>query len=351
MIKIKNIKIGKGFKPVIVAEMSGNHNQSLERALKIVESAAKSGAKMLKLQTYTADTMTINSDKRDFYISDKKSLWYGKNLYQLYKTSYTPWNWHAKIKKKCDELGIIFFSTPFDETAVDFLESLNVQIYKIASFENTHLPLIKKVALTKKPVIVSTGLATKKEISEAVHVLKSNGCKKFVLMKCTSEYPATNANSNITTIPDLEKNFKCDVGLSDHTKGIGTSLAAVAHGAVLIEKHFTLNRSGGGVDSDFSIEPKELKNLVEESFNVWESLGTVAYGPSKSEKNSLKFRRSIYFTRNLKKGETISKENVRIIRPGFGLQPKFLKKIFGKIAKKNISKGTPVSWSLIKKKN
>ena len=351
MIKLKNINIGKGFKPVIVAEMSGNHNHSLHRALKIVDAAAKSGATMLKLQTYTADTMTINSNKKDFYISDKKSLWYGKNLYQLYKTSYTPWEWHAKIKKKCDQLGIIFFSTPFDESAVDFLESLNVQIYKIASFENTHLPLIKKVALTKKPVIISTGLASKKEIKEAVKVLKSNGCKKFILMKCTSEYPATNANSNITTIPDLGKSFKCDVGLSDHTKGIGTSLAAVAHGAVLIEKHFTLKRSDGGVDSDFSIEPKELKKLVDESFNVWESLGSVFYGPSKSEIKSLKFRRSIYFTRNLKKGEIISNKNVRIIRPGFGLQPRFLEKILGKTVKKNISKGTPVSWPLIKRKN
>lgn len=351
MIKLKNIKIGKGFKPVIVAEMSGNHNHSLDRALKIVEAAAKSGATMLKLQTYTADTMTINSNKKDFYISDKKNLWYGKNLYQLYKTSYTPWEWHAKIKKKCDQLGIIFFSTPFDETAVDFLESLNVEIYKIASFENNHLPLIKKVALTKKPVIISTGLASKREINEAVKVLKSNGCTKFILMKCTSEYPATNANSNITTIPDLEKSFKCDVGLSDHTKGIGTSLAAVAHGAVLIEKHFTLKRSDGGVDSDFSIEPNELKKLVDESFNVWESLGSVFYGPSKSEIKSLKFRRSIYFTRNLKKGEIISNKNVRIIRPGFGLQPRFLEKILGKTVIKNISKGTPVSWPLIKKKN
>ena len=262
-----------------------------------------------------------------------------------------PGNGTQKSKKKCDQLGIIFFSTPFDESAVDFLESLNVQIYKIASFENTHLPLIKKVALTKKPVIISTGLASKKEINEAVKVLKSNGCKKFILMKCTSEYPATNANSNITTIPDLGKSFKCDVGLSDHTKGIGTSLAAVAHGAVLIEKHFTLKRSDGGVDSDFSIEPKELKKLVDESFNVWESLGSVFYGPSKSEIKSLKFRRSIYFTRNLKKGEIISNKNVRIIRPGFGLQPRFLEKILGKTVKKNISKGTPVSWPLIKRKN
>ena len=335
--------------PYLVAEISANHCGSIKLAKQLIKSAKKNGADAVKLQTYTPETMTINSSHKKFLI--KEGIWKGYKLWDLYKEAHTPLEWHKELFKFAKLNKIKIFSTPFDETAVDFLESLNVQIYKIASFENTHLPLIKKVALTKKPVIISTGLASKKEINEAVKVLKSNGCKKFILMKCTSEYPATNANSNITTIPDLGKSFKCDVGLSDHTKGIGTSLAAVAHGAVLIEKHFTLKRSDGGVDSDFSIEPKELKKLVDESFNVWESLGSVFYGPSKSEIKSLKFRRSIYFTRNLKKGEIISNKNVRIIRPGFGLQPRFLEKILGKTVKKNISKGTPVSWPLIKRKN
>ena len=350
MIKIKNLKIGKNSKPVIIAEMSGNHNRSLKRALKIVDAAAASGARMLKLQTYTADTMTINSNSKDFFIGDKKSLWYGKNLYELYKISYTPWEWHKEIFNRCKKHGIIGFSTPFDETAVDFLEKLNTPVYKVASFENTHLPLIKKIASTKKPVIISTGLANKNEISEAVNVLKKNGCKKYILMKCTSEYPATNANSNVLTIPNLKKIFKCDVGLSDHTKGIGASLAAIAHGAVIIEKHFTLKRSDGGVDSDFSIEPSELKDLVQESSNVWESLGKVFYGPTSTEINSLKFRRSIYTIRDIKKGEIFSNSNLKIIRPGYGLAPKYIEKIIGLRAKKNIKKGTSLSWSLVDKK-
>jgi pseudaminic acid synthase len=349
MIKIRNIKIGKKNRPVIIAEMSGNHNHSLERALKIVDHAAKSGAQMLKIQTYTAETMTVNSSSKDFFINDKKSPWNGKNLYDLYKTSYTPWDWHKKIFERCKKRGIIGFSTPFDESAVDFLEKLNVPVYKIASFENTHLPLIKKIALTKKPVIISTGLASKKEIFEAINVLKKNGCRKYILMKCTSEYPASNRNSNVLTIPDLEKIFKCYVGLSDHTKGIGVSLAAIAHGAVLIEKHFTLKREDGGVDSNFSIEPFELNNLVKESFNVWESLGKVFYGPTEAEINSLKFRRSIYVTKDLKKGELFSKNNIKIIRPGYGLAPKYFERIIGLKAKKNLKKHTALSWSFIKR--
>ena len=258
---IGKYKISKKNEPLIVAEMSGNHNQSLERALKIVKEAAKSGVHMLKLQTYTADTLTIDSKNNDFY-ADSKSLWKGKSLYELYKEAYTPWEWQEKIIKRSNELGLLCFSTPFDETAVDFLEKLNVPAYKIASFENIHLPLIKKVAQTGKPVIVSTGLASKTEIEEAVETLKIGGCNQYALLKCTSAYPASPENSNILTIPELRKNFGCEVGLSDHTIGIGVALAAISHGATIIEKHFTLDRNDGGVDSSFSTEPKEMKILA-----------------------------------------------------------------------------------------
>ena len=265
---IGNYKISQKNKPFIIAEMSGNHNQSLERALKIVEAAADSGVHMLKLQTYTADTITINSQNRDFFIDDKKSLWKGKNLYELYKQAYTPWDWQEKIIKRSNELGMLCFSTPFDETAVDFLEKVNVPAYKISSFENVHLPLIKKVAQTGKPVILSTGLATKEEIKEAVQTLKIGRCKQYALLKCTSAYPAPPLNSNILTIPDLRKNFNCEVGLSDHTIGIGASLAAISHGATIIEKHFTLDRNDGGVDSSLTLyclcKSIMLYNLQEE---------------------------------------------------------------------------------------
>tara|TARA_Y100000590_G_scaffold467135_1_gene644941 strand:- start:528 stop:1571 length:1044 start_codon:yes stop_codon:yes gene_type:complete len=340
-------KISKNDKPFIVAEMSGNHNQSLERALKIVEAAAASGAHMLKLQTYTADTLTINSKNKDFFIADSGSLWKGKNLYDLYKIAYTPWEWHEKIIKKSNELGMLCFSTPFDETAVDFLEKLNVPAYKIASFENIHLPLIKKVAQTGKPVIVSTGLASKEEIEDTVKTLKESGCNQFALLKCTSAYPASPENSNVLTIPDLRKNFNCEVGLSDHTTGIGAALAAISHGATIVEKHFTLDRNDGGVDSSFSIEPKELKILVLESLRTWQSLGKVHYGPTESEKDSIKFRRSIYVVKNIEKGEKLTAKNIRIIRPGKGLHPKHYEKLIGKQIKINVKEGTALTWEML----
>ena len=339
--------ISKKNKPLIVAEMSGNHNQSLERALKIVEEAAKSGVHMLKLQTYTADTLTINSKNNDFY-PDSKSLWKGKSLYELYKEAYTPWEWQEKIIKRSNELGMLCFSTPFDETAVDFLEKLNVPAYKIASYENVHLPLIKKVAQTGKPVIVSTGLASKIEIEEAVEALKIGGCNQFALLKCTSAYPALPENSNILTIPELRKNFDCEVGLSDHTEGIGAALAAISHGATIIEKHFTLDRNDGGVDSSFSIEPKEMKILVDESVKAWQSLGKISYGPTESEKSGIEFRSSIYIVKDVNAGEKLTKQNLRIIRPGRGLTPKFYEKLLGREVNQKIKRGTALQWEMVK---
>ena len=345
---IGKYKISKEDKPFIVAEMSGNHNKSLDRAIKIVEAAAESGAHMLKLQTYTADTLTINSKNSDFLISDSKSLWKGKTLYDLYKEAYTPWEWHEKIFKRCNELGMLCFSTPFDETAVDFLEKLNVPAYKIASFENIHLPLIKKVAQTGKPVIISTGLATEEEIKEAVDALKIGGCNQFALLKCTSAYPASPEDSNILTIPELRKNFNCEVGLSDHTMGIGVALAAISHGATIIEKHFTLDRNDGGVDSSFSTEPKEMKILVKESIRTWQSLGKISYGPTESEKGGIKFRRSIYIVEDMDSGEKLTKEKLRIIRPGKGLAPKYYDELLGRKVNQKLKKGTPLTWEMLK---
>ena len=347
-MKIGKYKISQKDKPFIIAEMSGNHNQSLDRALKIVDAAAKSGVHMLKLQTYTADTITINSRNSDFFINDKKSLWRGKNLYDLYKEAHTPWDWQEKIVKRSNKLGMLCFSTPFDETAVDFLEKINVPAYKISSFENVHLPLIKKVAQTGKPVILSTGLATKNEIEEAVETLKIGGCKEFALLKCTSAYPALPTNSNILTIPDLRKNFNCEVGLSDHTMGIGTALAAISHGATIIEKHFTLDRKDGGVDSSFSIEPTEMKVLVEESARAWQALGKISYGPTGSEKSGINLRRSIYVVKDINKGEKITKKNIRIIRPGKGLAPKYFEEILGRETNQNLKEGTAFTWEFLK---
>ncbi len=344
---IGKYKISKEDKPFIVAEMSGNHNKSLDRAIKIVEAAAESGAHMLKLQTYTADTLTINSKNSDFLISDSKSLWKGKTLYDLYKEAYTPWEWHEKIFKRCNELSMLCFSTPFDETAVDFLEKLNVPAYKIASFENIHLPLIKKVAQTGKPVIISTGLATETEIEEAVEALKIGGCKQFCLLKCTSAYPASPENSNILTIPDLRKKFNCEVGLSDHTLGIGVALAAISHGATIIEKHFTLDRNDGGVDSSFSIEPNDMKILIKESVRTWQSLGNISYGPTDPEKGGLKLRRSIYIVKNIESGQKLTKENLRIIRPGKGLAPKYYEELLGRKVNKNLEQGTALTWNML----
>lgn len=347
VIHIGQRAIGANHAPFIITEMSGNHNQSLERALEIVDAAAVAGAHALKLQTYTADTITLNVRNKDFLIDDKKSLWDGSNLHELYQKAYTPWEWHQPIMERAQQHGMVCFSSPFDETAVDFLESLNVPAYKIASFENNHLPLIEKVAKTGKPMIISTGMATISDIEEAVKTARNAGCKDLILLKCTSTYPALPTNTNVLTIPHLKQMFDCQIGLSDHTMGVGVSVAAVAHGATVIEKHFTLNRSDGGVDSAFSLEPDELKSLVVETERAWLSLGQVWYGPTEAEQKSLMFRRSVYFAEDIQAGEVLTAKNLRVVRPGFGLHPRFYQSLLGKRARNNIEKGTPVVWELI----
>lgn len=347
MIEISGRKIGAGYPPFVIAEMSGNHNQSLERALEIVEVAAKTGAHGLKIQTYTPDTMTIDLNEREFSISDPNSLWAGTSLYQLYGEAYTPWDWHKPIFDRARELGLVAFSTPFDDTAVDFLESLDVPCYKIASFENTDLPLIRRVAATGKPLIISTGMASVAELDETVRAAREAGCKDLVLLKCTSTYPATAENTNIRTIPHMRELFGCEVGLSDHTMGNGVALASVALGATVIEKHFTLCRADGGVDSTFSMEPNELKELVEASERAWTSLGSVSYGPTMAEQGSLQYRRSLYVVENIPAGGALSIENVRAIRPGLGLPTKYLKLILGKKVVRAVPRGTPVSWDIL----
>jgi len=343
-IILENIKIGANEQPFIIAEMSGNHNHSLNRALEIVEAAASAGAHALKIQTYTADTMTLNIENPEFKINDKESLWDGQNLYQLYQQAYTPWEWHKSIFNRARELGMIAFSTPFDDTAVDFLEELDVPLYKIASFENTDLPLIKKVASTGKPMIISTGMATVSELDELVRTAREAGCKDLILLKCTSTYPATPENTNISTIPHMRELFNVQVGLSDHTMGTGVSIAAVALGATVIEKHFTLSREDGGVDSAFSIEPAEMKALVEETERAWQALGKVTYGPTEKERASLKFRRSIYVSKDIKKGEKFTPNNIKIVRPGYGLEPKYYETVLGKVASKNYMVGAPITF-------
>ncbi len=330
-------------KPFIIAEMSGNHNQSLERALTIVEAAASCGVDALKIQTYTPDTMTIDCNSSDFVIQDENSLWDGEKLYDLYKKAATPYEWHKSIFDKCKELGIIGFSTPFDLSSVDFLESLDCPIYKIASFENGDIPLLKRIAQTQKPVIMSLGMIGLEETKEAIDTLMNNGCEDLTLLKCTSSYPASVENSNLLTIPDLQKHFpNCKIGLSDHTLGIGTAIAGVSLGACVIEKHFTLSRADGGVDSAFSMEPQEMKQLVEECHNAYKALGKVNYELSESEKNSLKFRRSLYVVKDIKKGEKFTSENIRSIRPGYGLHPRYFEEILGKAAKKDLCFGAPL---------
>lgn len=347
-INIGNKKIGAEYPPFIIAEMSGNHNQSLERALEIVEAVAKSGAHALKLQTYTADTMTLDLSEGEFFIKDPNSLWKGVSLYQLYQQAHTPWEWHQPIIEKCHELGLLCFSSPFDETAVDFLEELNVPAYKIASYENVDLVLIRKVASTGKPVIVSTGMASIAELDEAVQAFRGAGGQDLVLLKCTSTYPANPGNTNLQTIPHMRDLFNVQVGLSDHTMGVGVSVASVAFGATIIEKHFTLNRADGGVDSVFSIEPHEFKALVEETKQAWQALGNIFYGPTTAEVSSLQFRRSLYIVNDMEVGDVFTPENLRAIRPGFGLPPKDYENLLGKQINQTVKAGTPVSWDLLR---
>ncbi len=345
--KIGSRLIGADAPPFVIAEMSGNHNQSLEQALLIVDAAAKAGAHALKLQTYTADTMTLDIAEGEFFIKDPDSLWSGTSLYALYEKAHTPWEWHAPIFERAKALGMLAFSTPFDETAVDFLESLDVPAYKIASFENTDLPLIRRVAATGKPMIISTGMASVAELDESVRAAREAGCTDLVLLKCTSTYPASPLNSHIRTIAHLRELFGCQVGLSDHTMGVGVSVAAVALGATVIEKHFTLNRADGGVDASFSLEPVELASLVVETERAWQSLGQVQYGVTAAEQKSLQYRRSLYVVRDMLPGEVFSKDNVRAIRPGRGLAPKHFDAIIGRKARCALSRGTALGWGLV----
>lgn len=346
-IKIGKYTIGAGHKPFIIAEMSGNHNQSIDKALAIIDAAAATGAHAVKLQTYTADTLTINVSHGEFKINDSNSLWSGRNLYELYQEAYTPWEWHEALFKRAKEKGIICFSTPFDDTSVDFLEELDVPVYKIASFENNHLPLLKKVAQTGKPVIMSTGISTLADIEIAVRTLKENGCKELVLLKCTSTYPATPENTNLLTMPHMAGLFDCQVGLSDHTLGIGVSVASVALGASVIEKHFTIDRAEGGVDSAFSLEPAEFKMLVEESERAFLSLGEIKYGIMEAERKSLTFKRSIYIVQDMKEGDVFTPDNIRIIRPGLGISPQYYELMLGKKINRAVKRGTALAFDLI----
>ncbi|WP_439883137.1 pseudaminic acid synthase [Pontibacter sp. MBLB2868] len=343
-INIAGRMVGPAHRPFIIAEMSGNHNHSLERALAIVDAAADAGADAIKLQTYTADTMTLPGA---LTIADENSLWKGRELYDLYQEAYTPWEWHQPIFERARERGMIAFSSPFDESAVDFLEELNAPVYKIASFENTDHPLLRKVAATGKPVIMSTGAATLSELDEAVKVLRDAGCRELILLKCTSTYPATPENTNLRTIPHMRELFGVQVGLSDHTMGVGAAVAAVALGATVLEKHFTLLREDGGVDSAFSLEPDELQALVTESGRAWQALGKVQYGVQRAEEKSRLFKRSVYAAKDIAAGEALTKENIRVIRPGLGLAPKYYEQLLGKAAKKGIKAGTPLNWELV----
>jgi pseudaminic acid synthase len=339
--------IGLDAAPLVIAEMSGNHNHSLERALEIVDAAAAAGAHALKIQTYTADTITLDVDRPEFRIEDPDSLWAGETLHSLYEKAYTPWEWHAPIFSRAKERGMIAFSTPFDESAVDFLETLDVPCYKIASFENVHLPLITKAASTGKPIIMSTGMATAAELDDAVRTAREAGCRDLVLLKCTSTYPASAEDTNLRTIPHLRELFGCEVGLSDHTLGVGVAVAAVALGATVIEKHFTISRGDGGVDSAFSMEPHELSDLVAQTAVARVALGRVAYGPTAAERPSLRFRRSLYVAQDMAAGDTFTAENLRVVRPGLGLPPRYYETLLGRRVSRAAVKGTPVSWDLI----
>ena len=339
---INNRTIGPDYPPFIIAELSGNHNGSLERALKTIDQAKLCGADAIKIQTYTADTMTIDCDLPDFQI--KGGLWDGFKLYDLYKWAETPYEWHEDLFNHAKKIGITIFSTPFDESAVDLLENLNTPAYKISSFEMIDLPLIRYVAKTGKPIIISTGMASEGEINEALLAAREAGCEQLALLHCISSYPTPIDQANIRQIQNLAKRFNVISGLSDHTLGTTASIAAVAQGANLIEKHFTLNRNDIGPDSEFSLEPDDLKKLCIEAKDAWLSLGRCEFKRQIAEKGSKVFRRSLYFIQDLPKGHVISFDNVRRIRPGFGLPPKYFEKILGKALKKSVSKGQPVSF-------
>lgn len=344
---IDNRRIGSKHAPYIIAEMSANHNGSIETAFKIIEMAKRCGADAVKMQSYTADTITLNSDKKDFQIEG--GLWDGQTLYELYQSAYTPWDWHKPLFEKARSLGITMFSSPFDTTAVDMLEDLNTPAYKIASFEAIDLPLIKYVAQTGKPLIISTGMANDIEIMEAIDAAKSGGCEQLAILHCVSGYPAPASDYNLRTIQDMQQRFGLLTGLSDHTLDNTTAIASVALGANIIEKHVTLDRDGGGPDDSFSLEELELKHLCEACSTCWESLGKVDYGRKSSEKGNAQFRRSLYFVKSLKSGDTITPDSVRSVRPGYGLPPKMYDEVVGRQVTQDIEYATPVTFDLIKK--
>jgi N-acetylneuraminate synthase len=347
-IQIAGRAIGLAHRPYLIAEMSGNHNQSIERAFEIVDAAARAGADAIKLQTYTAETMTLNVRAPGFVIEDPNSLWVGRQLYDLYDEAHTPWEWHKPIMERAASHGLHCFSSPFDESAVDFLESLGVPAYKIASFEVTDLPLIRKVASTGKPMIVSTGMATLAEIDEAVRAARAAGAREIILLKCTSTYPATPENTHVRTIAHMRDAFPgCEIGLSDHTMGCGVAVGSVAMGASVIEKHFTLRRADGGVDSAFSLEPEEFGQLRVETERAWQSLGQIRYGGTQAEEKSRQFRRTLFVSRSLRAGDKLSADNVRIVRPGLGLSPKFYDIVLGKVVNVDCEPGTPITWDLL----
>ncbi len=343
--RIENRNVGPGYPPFVIAELSANHNGSLGRALRTIEMAKKAGAGAVKLQTYTADTMTIDSKRPDFLIT--QGPWKGRTLYELYRWAQTPFEWHQEIFEYARGIGMPVFSTPFDESAVDLLEELNTPAYKVASFEATDLPLIRYIAATRKPMIISTGMANEREIREAVDAARSGGCEDLLLMHCVSGYPTPVDQANLATIPDMERRFGCPIGLSDHTLGTLVASAAVALGVNVIEKHVTLSRKDKGPDSEFSLEPDELERLCCDAHSVWMAMGQVGYERKPIEEDSLIFRRSVYFVADVRAGERITAKHIRRIRPGFGLPPKDYDAILGKTASKDIPRGTPASWELV----
>lgn len=344
-ISIDGRRIGPDYPPFIIAELSANHNGDINRAIKIIEEAKKAGADAIKLQTYTHETITINCDSEEFQI--RGGLWDGQTLYELYKSAHMPWEWHKPLFEKAREIGITIFSSPFDFTAVDLLEELNAPAYKIASFEVIDLPLIKRVAQTGKPMIISTGMANEQEITEAISTARENGCEELAVLHCVSGYPAPAEQYNLKTIADISKRFDVLSGLSDHTIDNATAVASVVLGACLIEKHVTLDRNGGGADDSFSLEPNELQALCKDAKTAWQAMGKVNYERTEAEKGNVKFRRSLYAVKDIKTGEVLTEENVRSIRPGFGLAPKYYEKLINKKAKVDIVKGTPLNWDLI----
>ncbi|MCC5853779.1 MAG: pseudaminic acid synthase [Alkalimonas sp.] len=346
-IFISQRAIGPGHPPFLIAELSGNHDQSLDKALAMVKAAAEAGADAIKLQTYTADSMTLDVHTNEFLIQDDGNLWRGRSLHQLYQDAMTPWQWHQPIFELANQLGMLAFSSPFDQAAVEFLQQLDVPCYKIASFENSDHALLAAVAKTGKPVILSTGMATPAELAESVEVLRAHGCKHLILLKCTSQYPADPVHANLATLPHLASLFDCQVGLSDHTTGLGVAVASIALGATVVEKHFVLDRSEGGVDAAFSLEPAEFKQLAEECRRAAIAIGKVQYGSTEQEMASRKFRRSLYIAQDMQAGDVLTPENLRSIRPGLGLAPKYLPLLLGKPVKQAVTKGTPMRWELL----